>query len=67
MIVNNPQAAKKALQVVNALVRLNKNTSDITTIIDDLHKAYSIEELQSMQYSLQVYINQSKTDNNEKS
>ena len=64
MIVNNPEAAKKAVQVVNALIRLQKNTSDITTIIDDLHQAYSYEELQSMKYSLDTYKKQNKNEKN---
>lgn len=56
MIVCNKKSALKARQIVNALIQLKKNSSNISTILDDLNEAYDIEELEVMQSNINLFI-----------
>jgi len=56
MIVSNLLSAKKSRQVVNALIRLKANTSNISEVLDDLNSAYDIEELNILKELLDTHI-----------
>lgn len=67
MIVSNLLSAKKSRQVVNALIRLKANTSNISEVLDDLNSAYDIEELNILKELLDTHIkkiNDEKNKNN---